>query len=381
MKNNNKFYFLNSSYSINSASSNRLLAYYRALDELGIKTNVWFFFPDADHNKIEGNYSNVSFRYCWDKFYINHHILKYVSYLFYLFHLWFLLKPGDVIYTYECEDVLSLFTKRKGVKVFYERTESPITHPPHSRIFNVSRKSHISNCKNLSGLFVISTALKEFYTSQGVEADKISIINMIVDFNRFYGLNKNTKKRYIAYCGNGNNKKDKVDELIKNFAHTSTKYPDVDLWLIGPQKQSFEDEQDNESLVKELGIVDRVIFLGPQSATIIPQLLVNAEILAFDRPDTLQNRCGFSTKLGEYLMSGNPVIATETGDTGLFLKDGQSALLVKPDDQAQFKEKIDWALSNTEEARMIGKKGREVALKYFNYRIETEKMVRIMNLL
>ena len=61
----------------------------------------------------------------------------------------------------------------------------------------------------------------------------------------------------------------------------------------------------------------------------VPQLLMDSEVLALDRPNSIQAQCGFPTKLGEYLLTGNPVVVTKVGDIPLFLEDGVSALLAE----------------------------------------------------
>ena len=107
----------------------------------------------------------------------------------------------------------------------------------------------------------------------------------------------------------------------------------------------------------------------------MPQTLTNAAVLALARPDSQQARNGFPTKLGEYLLSGNPVVVTKTGDIPLFLEDRVSAYLVEPDDIEGFARKLTMALKDKDAAMRIGRAGYEVAMKNFNYQIEADKIV------
>lgn len=70
--------------------------------------------------------------------------------------------------------------------VFHERTE----HPLVSKLKLLNVKRYLNACRNVDGLFVISTELKEYYNSIGVPAENIYIINMTVDPTRFDGLLK-----------------------------------------------------------------------------------------------------------------------------------------------------------------------------------------------
>lgn len=109
-------------------------------------------------------------------------------------------------------------------------------------------------------------------------------------------------------------------------------------------------------------------------------MLKNAEVLALDRPDNLQAKYGFPTKLGEYLLTENPVVITSVGDIPKFLKDGVSALIAKPFDSEDFSSKLIWALNNREEAEIIGKNGKDIAVKSFNSFSETRKLVDFIDL-
>lgn len=128
-------------------------------------------------------------------------------------------------------------------------------------------------------------------------------------------------------------------------------------------------------MIAELDIKDSINFTGVVPAKQMPQVLKNATVLALDRPDSLQAQCGFPTKLGEYLLTENPVVVTKVGDIPLFLKDGETALLAEERNPQEFASKLIWALEHNEEAAKIGKAGALVALRQFNYLSETKKIV------
>lgn len=186
-----------------------------------------------------------------------------------------------------------------------------------------------------------------------------------------------TADRYIAYCGTASNNKDGVDELIKAFAIVAEKVLDVKLYIIGKTPLT-EQKFDNYLLIKRLNLEDRVVFTGVVSAKEMPQLLVNADVLALDRPDNKQAKYGFPTKLGEYLLSGNPVVVTSVGDITKFLTDGVSALIARPQNPKNFADKLLWALTYTEEAICLGGRGKMIALEFFNSLTETQKLYSFM---
>ena len=107
----------------------------------------------------------------------------------------------------------------------------------------------------------------------------------------------------------------------------------------------------------------------------MPQMLKNVDILALDRPDNLQAKYGFPIKLGEYLLTENPVVVTRVGDIPLFLQDGVNALIAEPQNPYSFASKIIWAIEHPEQASLIGKAGAEVAIREFNCHVESKKML------
>ena len=371
------FYFVKFSYSPNTAPTNRAIGIWKALSEMGVHTRVVFFAPDKHLSRFNENLPHVDFEYLWDNHYINLPKLKLLSLRLYLHQFVQRLKPGDKVYVYSFPELVVALSKRNDIEVYEERTE----HNDASYV-SIIRKTPIplflDACRRISGMFVISQGLKQYYIENGCHPDRVHILNMFVDTTRFQNLEKQPTEPYIAYCGTASNNKDGVDQLIKAFAMVVKKFPKYKLYIIGntPSKQQ---RFDNLELVKNLGIENNVVFTGVVSSSNIPQMLKNATILALDRPNNLQAKYGFPTKLGEYLQTGNPVVITRVGDIPLFLKDGESALIAEPENPESFAEKLCWAIEHPDEAREIGKNGKHVADIHFNSILETKKIISVLN--
>ena len=375
----NSFYIVCRSYTPNSAGVNRVMSFVKSLSDKGVDTKVVFFSPDSNFSKPTFKYPHVEFLFKWDKYYLKHSFFKYFSFFLYLISFTIKLPRHSKVLVFGFSEILPFLLRRRDCDIFYEISENPEVSLTTNRFFASSLNSFLKNCQKLDGLFVISNALKEYFCSKGVEATKIHVINMTVDKTRFDGIQKQKGERYIAYCGTASNNKDGVDQLIKSFALISERYPELKLYIIGripKESESFG----NKELVKQLGVTGKVFFTGVVPSSEIPQMLTNAEIVALDRPENIQAKYGFPTKLGEYLLTGNPVVITKVGDIPLFLTDGINALIAEPDCPESFAEKLDWALSHKEEARKIGLAGKQVALQSFDAAIETGKIISIIGL-
>lgn len=371
-------YFIFLTYRPNTAVSNRALAYYHAIDKLGTPIKVIYLLPDESRSKIEPHFRNIHFHYCWDRFYFNNKFLKYFSYLFYLHWFAHQLNEGDKVYIYSLNDIIRRIVRKKGVDFYYEITECPEVSLTTTELGKPTLKKHLDFCNRLKGLIVISNQLKNYYIQKGIDERIIHVVNIIVDPNRFAGLNKElNREKYIAYCGTASNNKDGVDILIKSFAAVVAKYPDIKLYIIG-RIPSSEEKRGNLRLINELGIQDNVFLTGAITAEEMPQMLKNAAVLALARPDNIQAQYGFPTKLGEYLLSENPVVVTAVGDIPRFLRDKENALIAPPNDINAFSDKLVWAIEHPDEGRIIGSNGKQVALQSFNDYLETKKLMNII---
>lgn len=360
-------------YSPNTAYNNRLFSFIEAFIKHGILIDVYFLHATTDYDTVKKDYLKVKFHYLWKK--SDNKCIARIRSLWNILKMPSLLSDGDNIFVYGAPEFVPVLVRRKNLHVYHERTEHPDV-VPLSRL--VSKEKYYSSCRKLDGLFVISTALRDLFEGKQVPKEKIHIINMTVDANRFLALKKqHVKERYIAYCGTASNNKDGVDVLIKAFAIVTKKIKDVKLYIIG-KAPSKNDESGNIALIEELDIQDRVYFPGIIQADRMPQILKDAEVVALARPDNLQARCGFATKIGEYLLSENPVVVTRVGDFPLFLKDGETALICEPNNIEEFADKLEWALTHKEEAQNIGKRGAKVALECFNSEIEAKKVLNII---
>lgn len=371
-------YFVNFSYSPNTAPTNRFMAIIRGLSELGVPTQVVFFAPDKNRSRVKESFPHIKFQYLWEKGYIDIKGIRHILLWLYLKKFVRSLQPGDKVYAYAFPELIVALSKRNDISVYEERTE----HNEASYVCNIKKTpipDFLDACRKISGMIVISQGLEKYYIDNGCRPEHIHVVNMIVDSTRFKGLQKQPSEPYIAYCGTASNTKDGVDQLIKAFALVVERYPEYKLYIIGKtpsKKQRF----DNYELTKELGIEKNVVFTGLVPAEQMPQILKNATILALDRPNNLQAEYGFPTKLGEYLLTGNPVVVTSVGDIPLFLKDGESALIVGPDDIKDFDNKLCWAIEHPDEAKIIGERGKAVAEKCFNYITEAKKIIEILNI-
>lgn len=371
----NKFYIVRDSFFPGTAPTNRMMGFLKEFSKEGVDCDVVFFMPDFALSHAPA-LKNVHYHYYWRFLPFTNNYLRQLLYmLLYVFIFCLRVKSGDTVLLLGCDELVPLLVKKKGVRVYQERTE----HTDFSRNRLLNYNKYYSACNKLSGLFLISQNLKDYYCSKGIDAHRIHIINMTVDVDRFKNLNKQQCEPYIAYCGSAFNNKDGVDELIKAFAIFNQSFPDVKLYIIGSTRKSSEMSA-NLELINTLGVQDSVVLTGSVDSERIPQLLKNAMALALDRPANKQAHYGFPTKLGEYLMTENPVIVTNVGNIRDFLEDQLTAYIAEPQNPSAFAGKLKMVFSSYEDAKRVGRRGYDVALKHFDSSSEARKILQVLRI-
>lgn len=374
------FYILLRGYFPGLAANNHYLGWLKCFDELGMEATVVNIRPNDDFERMPDVYHKLKIINLWDNSFcrVRQRQLRYLIHQFNVWRFCHRVKAGDTVWVYDLPEALTKLVSKKNIHIFNEVTEHPEVGVAAGGSMRFVHK-RINAVKKIDGLFVISSQLKQAYIDRGVDQDKIHIINMTVDPCRFENLEKQGDEKTIAYCGNGANNKDGVDQLIKAFSIVHMKYPDYRLKIIGSSPKRG-DTSGNIELVEQLDLQESVIFIGSKAPAEVPQLLKNATMLALDRPDSLQAQNGFPTKLGEYLMTGNPVCVTNVGDIPLFLQDGVNAMIAKHDDVEDFAARLIWIIEHPEESTIIGENGKKVALEKFNPMTETKKMLKSMGM-
>lgn len=268
------------------------------------------------------------------------------------------------------------------IRLIFDRCEHPMQFYKNNVFSQTLGKIKLAlECRLCDGMFCISDYLIDFYNKIGFDRQKLFLVPSTVDTERFNTPSPSILPfNYILYCGSLTILKDGVNILIESFTKISSKYPEINLVLIG-KGDTIEEEKRIRELVAELNMGNRIIFMGQLSRTQIPVYLINAKILALARPASIQAAAGFPSKLTEYLSTGNPVVVTNVGEIPLYLKDNENAFLSNPCDIDAFAGKLDFVLSNYEFARQVGSKGKELTSTVFNYNYQSKRMISFIEIL
>jgi glycosyltransferase involved in cell wall biosynthesis len=113
-----------------------------------------------------------------------------------------------------------------------------------------------------------------------------------------------------------------------------------------------------ERQAKDLGLADRVIFLGQVKD--ISTLLLNSTFLAHTSDIE-----GCPNVIMEAMASGRAVVATDTGDVSSLVDDGETGFVVRRGDEAKLVERLATLITNRKLCQRMGESGRAKAEREF----------------
>jgi glycosyltransferase involved in cell wall biosynthesis len=193
------------------------------------------------------------------------------------------------------------------------------------------------------GIVVVSNTLKDYYTTQGVPAEKLLVVPNGVDLSRFrpdtdparviarYGLQGMTVLGYVGILDNWV----RVDQLIRLVPRLSVVQQNLRLLIVGdgPLREEFQ------AAVRGLRVENRVIFTGFVPHEEIPEHIaaMDVALTPYRRVEVFYNS---SMKLVEYMAMGRAIVAPRMGEIPDLIKDGENGLLYSPDDHDEMAQKI-----------------------------------------
>ncbi len=229
------------------------------------------------------------------------------------------------------------------------------------------------------GLVVISRHLQQKYTQLSGGNVPVIIIPTVLDTGKWAAgpekkNNIPTLLYYGAFFGF-----DEVEKMIEAVGILRKKNVAVQLWLLGYNRRKPEYMEALAAMARQLGLEKQVDFKGFTRHDKLKDYIQESNILIGLRKDDEWSSTGLSTKLSEYLATGRMVICTAIGDNTWYLKDGESAMLMRPGCTAtELSVVIETAINDDALRAAIGAAGRQVAISNFDMNVVKENINKLL---
>jgi glycosyltransferase involved in cell wall biosynthesis len=149
--------------------------------------------------------------------------------------------------------------------------------------------------------------------------------------------------------------------------------PEARLLVVGAGL--FGEEKRLRAALGAAGVLERATLLGWVERTRLPDVLAAGDVALVPLDDTLVNRCRCSVKLLDLMLSGRPIAAERVGQVGEYLRDGATARLVEPGDDAGLADAAAALLRDPVEAGRLAAAAERDARERFTWRAQRGRLV------
>ncbi len=224
-----------------------------------------------------------------------------------------------------------------------------------------------------NGVVSISRLLDNYYKSKSVRSIRIPTILDIQNIECPEWKNKDNKI-HIVFAGTLGTK-EQMAPIICALANDEYFQKNIQFDIYGPNKDMVLKNMGKDALfLNKAG--NSVVIHGRIPQEQVPSVYTQSDYLIFVRPSRRSSNAGFPTKLAESMSVGTPVITNDTGDIGLYLKNGSNGFVLPENTVKAVTECFTSILSLDSNMYMqIRKEARKTAEQYFDYRSYTDTLI------
>ena len=378
------------------AATTRIFSYTKGVVAKGGKAEVFSYIPSGINKdgyiEDSGYFEGVKYIYTYRRKKSKKYISKLLEVVYSLIKLPIelyksnqkerfdaILVSTDTFYIQGYLALINLVLKAKLIFIFDE-FPIPIRGKLAEKIPNWKIYAYKAVLKSYSGYVSMTQELLNYY--QKISFHKGLVLSTITDTSRFdatsdVDLHKNIRCYKIVYMGNMELSKDNVDNILLSLTYIPNQYH-YHLYLYGNPSPSDKNKLQKIIIDNNLSKCVSFDFVPYRD---VPRRLKEADILVSSQPITKRAAGGFPTKLGEYLMTGKPVLLTDVGETSKFFSNHTQIFFAQPNSPEDFARELIYIFNNYTKALAVGKEGKTLIEKEFSHVIAGEKICNFIKAL
>jgi len=232
-----------------------------------------------------------------------------------------------------------------------------------------------------AGVIAITPSLKEYY-QEIIDPDRIMISPIIVAPKNTNdplphagpeGKRGSKNESSLLYAGSFA-PKDGIPCLVEAFGLIASSFPDLHLVLLGKNDDPGVFAHLKRQ-VEGLGLTGRVEMPGFVSPEKLQAYYRTAKILLACRADTPFARYSIAWKMGEYALSGKPILAAKVGEVEKVFAEGKEIYLARPDDPGDIAKTITFILKDYPRALQVAAAAKEMASRDLDFIPQTARVL------
>ena len=287
------------------------------------------------------------------------------------------LKPNDIVFAYIGRDLgfveklITLTHDKKGV-FCRDLCELPYGTGEETAQTIRCRQYMLERVfPKIDGFVAISDALFDLAKTYASADSSVIKIPIMVEFAKYSIEDRSDRVKvpFIFHAGTLTEKKDGFISMLEAFAIAENRLPFPIRFVVAGDLESSPDKEKICSMIDRYNLKEKIVFLGYLKSDEVLKPLSEASLVVLNKYPNQQNQYGFSTKLGEYMAAGKPVVITRVGEAMNWLSDKENAYIVDYGNTGQLADTIIKAFENPEERRRIGDNARLLCQKAFDYNV------------
>ena len=164
-----------------------------------------------------------------------------------------------------------------------------------------------------------------------------------------------------------------VHLALESLVELKKKYPNLYLVIVG----SGEYAENLKFKVESLKLTNEVKFISWMANEDLPKIYNSADVFLYPSIpyEGWEEQFGYS--IAEASLCGLPVISTKSGSIDEVLKDGQTGLMVAPNNREELKNAMEKLINDPQLRRKLGENGREYVKNNFSHQVIAEKLYNL----
>lgn len=209
----------------------------------------------------------------------------------------------------------------------------------------------------MTGFLANSACVRDHFIAQdGLDRDAVRVIYNGIDLEKLAWTDHQGLTLHVGIVGNLNRRVKRTDLFLRAAGQVGQQHPEITWHVLG--EGEYRDEY--QALAYSEGIGDRTVFTGNIDGVSTYLAGLQVGVLCSDSE-------GFSNALLEYMLCGCASVATRVGGNPEAISDGQTGLLVPPNNVEALADALLKLVENVPLRRRLAAKARETVASQFGW--------------
>lgn len=377
------------------AMCKRLHLYVKSLAELGSQFNL-LVIRKKYNSKIEANgnvnyFDGIAFMYLLGSYRFRSAIYQKIASLFNIvFILYYLIKNINgykniflISFGWFDSWLITVVCKIFKKNIILEVNEKPYITAGNRSEIKILQKINSWCTLNLlypqiNGFFVISENLESLIRESANTTAKFLRLPILVASCDCVERKTTADKPFILHAGTLNEQKDGIIEVFEAFALAYKHFNGQIQFRLTNRQTSKNTLQKIDSIIETAGMRADVVFYNYIPEEELYNLMVTCKLAIVNRPENEQNKYNFSTKIGEYLSFGIPLVSTAYGEVSKFLVDRENSVVVESGNTQQMSRAIIDIITDERLSEVLSIGGYDLSKNNFYYKNHSRRIAEFI---